>query len=148
MMISKKTLFNPVYCFILCIVGFSIFNCKPEEETIDFDFTNGLEFSTDTILFDTVFTGVGSATKRLKVFNPSQNALKISSIKLGGGNSSSYKILVNGTEPNNSEDLLILGKDSILILIEVFIDPQDEDSPYLINDSIIFETNGITQQVK
>lgn len=147
-MISKKTLFNPVFYFILCIVGLSIFNCKPEEEIIDFDFTNGLEFSTDTVLFDTVFTGVGSTTKRFKVFNPSKNALKISSIKLGGGNSSSYKILVNGTEPNNSEDLLILGKDSILILIEVFINPQDENSPYLVNDSILFETNGIIQQVK
>ncbi|MCK5702237.1 MAG: right-handed parallel beta-helix repeat-containing protein, partial [Cyclobacteriaceae bacterium] len=146
-MIYKKALFNPVYFFILLIVGLSIFNCKPEEEILDFDFTHGLEFSTDTVLFDTVFTGIGSATKRIKVFNPSQNALKISSISLGGGNSSSYKILVNGTEPNNSEDLLILGKDSILILVEVFINPQDENSPYLVHDYIQFETNGITQQI-
>lgn len=147
-MLSKKIFFNPVSYFILCIVGLSFFSCQPEEEIIDFDFTNGLEFSTDTILFDTVFTGAGSTTKRLKIFNPSQNTLKISSIKLGGGNSSPYKILVNGTEPNQSEELLILGKDSILILVEVFIDPQDKNSPYLVNDSILFETNGINQQVK
>lgn len=147
-MISSKVLFNPVSFFILLIAGLSIFNCKPEEEIINFDFTHGLEFSTDTILFDTVFTGIGSTTKRIKVYNPSQNALKISSITLGGGNSSSYKILVNGTEPNNSEDLLILGKDSVLILVEVFIDPQDENSPYLVHDSIQFETNGIMQQIK
>ncbi len=147
-MILKKIFFNPGSYFILCIVGLSFFNCQPEEEIIDFDFTNGLGFSSDTILFDTVFSGAGSTTKRLKIFNPSQKALKISSIKLGGGNSSQYKILVNGTEPNQSEELLILGKDSILILVEVFIDPQDKNSPFLVNDSILFETNGITQQVK
>lgn len=147
-MISEKFFFNPVSYFILCIVGLSFFNCQPENEIIDFNFSNGLEFSTDTILFDTVFTGAGSSTKRLKIFNPSQNALKISSIQLGRGNSSSYTILVNGTEPNQSEELVILGKDSILILVEVFIDPQDINSPYLVNDSILFETNGINQNVK
>ena len=71
-MIYKKALFNPVSFFILLIVGLSIFNCKPEEEILDFDFTHGLEFSTDTVLFDTVFTGIGSATKRIKVFNPAK----------------------------------------------------------------------------
>lgn len=145
---SKKIFLNPVLYFMLCIVGFSFYNCKQEEEIIDFDFTNGLEFSTDTVLFDTVFTGAGSSTKRLKIFNPNHNALIISSIKVGGGNASAYTILVNGTEPKQSEELLILGKDSILILVEVFIDPQSNNSPYLVNDSIIFETNGIQQDVK
>jgi hypothetical protein len=147
-MISKNILFNPVSYLILCFAGLSFYNCTPEEEIIDFEFTSGLTFSTDTILFDTVFTGAGSTTKRLKIFNPSQNALKISSIELGGGNASAYRILVNGTEPYQSEELLILGKDSILILVEVFIDPQDESTPYLVNDSIIFETNGMSQDVK
>lgn len=148
MVSKKKILFNPVSYFIFCIVGLSFFNCQPEEEIINFDFTNGLKFSTDTVIFDTVFAGAGSTTKRLKVFNPSQNALIISSIKLGGGISSSYKILVNGTEPIHSEELLILGKDSILILVEVFIDPQNENTPYLVTDSILFETNGINQHVE
>jgi hypothetical protein len=147
-MIFKRKVIHPVSLIIVFFVGITIFNCKPEEEIIDFEFNNGLEFSTDTILFDTVFTGIGSATKRLKVFNPSQNALIINSIELGAGKSSSYRILVNGTEPYSSEDLLILGKDSMLILVEVFINPQDEDSPFLVNDSIIFETNGIMQDIK
>ncbi len=147
-MIPKKTFTNPVVYFILLLAGLSISNCKPEEEIINFDFTSGLEFSTDTVLFDTVFTGIGSVTKRIKIYNPSKNALEISSIKVGGGASSPYKILVNGTEQATSEDLLILGKDSVLILIEVFIDPQDENSPFLVNDSILFETNGNIQNVK
>ncbi len=147
-MIFKRKVFHPVSLIILLAVGITFFNCKPEEEIIDVDFNNGLEFSTDTIFFDTVFTGIGSATKRFKVFNPSNNALIINSIELGAGKSSSYRILVNGTEPNSSEDLLILGKDSVLILVEVFINPEDEDSPFLVNDSIIFNTNGISQNIK
>ena len=147
-MIFKRKVFHPVSLIILLAVGITIFNCKPEEEIIDIDFSNGLEFSTDTIFFDTVFTGIGSATKRFKVFNPTKNALIINSIELGAGKSSSYRILVNGTEPNSSKDLLILGKDSVLILVEVFINPEDEDSPFLVNDSIIFNTNGISQNIK
>lgn len=147
-MFLKKTLINPVHYFILFLIGISVFNCKPEEEIIDFDFSNGLAFSTDTILFDTVFTGVGSATKRLKVFNYNEKALIISDIKLGKGNSSAYNIIINGTEPQHSEDLYVLGKDSLLILVEVFIDPQNENSSYLVKDSIVFETNGFQQDIK
>lgn len=147
-MIAKITLTNPVIYFILLVAGLSVLNCKPEEEIIDFDFVNGLEFSSDTVLFDTVFTGVGSATKRMKIYNPSKNALKITNIKIAGGEASPYNILINGTEPGALEEVLILGKDSVLILVEVFIDPQNKNTPFLVNDSIMFETNGNIQHVK
>jgi len=147
-MFFLKALMNPVNLFVLFIVGTSLLNCVPEEETIDFDYANGLVFSSDTILFDTIFSGAGSTTKRLKVFNPNNKALKIERIELGLGISSPYRILVNGTELNYSEDILLLGKDSMLILVEVFIDPQDENSPYLVQDSLVFKTNGKNQDVK
>lgn len=123
-------------------------NCEPDEEIINFDFTGGLVFEKDTILFDTVFSGVGSTTRRLKIYNPSTNALKISNIKLGKGTSSSYTILIDGTEEDFAEDLIILGKDSLLILVEVLIDPMNDDTPYLVKDSIVFETNNKRQDVK
>jgi hypothetical protein len=123
-------------------------NCKPDEEIINFDFSGGLVFEKDTVLFDTVFAGIGSTTRRLKVYNPSSNALKISNIQLGRGTSSSYKILIDGTEADFANELVILGKDSLLILVEVLIDPKNDDTPYLVKDSILFETNNITQDVK
>jgi len=145
---SIKNSLNPVSFIILFLFGCVFFQCKPEDEVFDFSFSNGLTFSADTILFDTVFTGVGSTTKRLKVYNQSKQALKISNIQLAGGASSPYKIYVNGIETIQSEDIGILGKDSLLMLIEVFIDPLDKNSPYLVNDSILFETNGISQDIK
>lgn len=144
----RKSINNPSILIIIIIIGLSCLHCQPEEEILNFDHTGGLVFEKDTVLFDTVFTGVGSATRRLKVYNPSSNALEISSIEVGGGSSSSYDIIINGTQQNSAEEILLLGKDSLLILIEVFIDPQDEDTPYLVNDSIVFQTNGIQQNVK
>ncbi|NJO89523.1 MAG: hypothetical protein HC831_11675, partial [Chloroflexia bacterium] len=64
---------------------------------------------------------------------------------IGRGMSSPYKMYVNGIESIQLRDIGILGNDSILILVEVFIDPQNENSPYLVNDSIVFETNGKKQ---
>lgn len=46
-----------------------------------------LEFSSDTVLFDTVFTSIGSITLPLKVYNLNEQAVQIESIELmnGGG---------------------------------------------------------------
>jgi len=50
-----------------------------------------LSFSNDTVLFDTVFTTIGSATKQLIVKNPYKSSIRISSIYLAGGESSPYR---------------------------------------------------------
>jgi len=147
-MSSKNFFANPVFFFVCFIIGTSMFNCVPEEEILDFDYTNGLAFSSDTVLFDTVFTGVGSVTKRFKAYNLNRNAVKVDNIRLGLGQSSSYEVIVNGSVLDESQEITILGQDSVLILVEVFIDPQDDNQPYLVRDSIIFETNGIVQDVK
>ena len=43
-------------------------SCKKEDDIIT-DSSAKLEFSVDSVLFDTVFTTVGSITKQLKVYN-------------------------------------------------------------------------------
>ena len=145
---STRTFFHPIVWMLLVGSAIAFLRCVPEEEIIDPDFTDGLQFSTDTIMFDTVFTGAGSTTRRLKVYNPNDKAVRIDRIGLGKGSSSSFRILINGTEPGQSEELVVLGKDSVLILTEVFIDPRDEDNAFLVRDSIVFETNGTVQDVK
>ena len=44
-----------------------------------------LEFSLDTLRFDTVFTERGSATRILKVYNPNDESVRISRIALERG---------------------------------------------------------------
>jgi hypothetical protein len=147
-MMARNYFSVPLFLTVLFIAALLNYRCKPEEEIIDIEFLGGLQFSNDTVFFDTVFSGAGSTTRRLKVFNPSPNAQKIRSIRIGGGSTSPFKVILNGFQIENQEELTLLGGDSTLLLIEVFIDPKNENSPYLVKDSIVFETNGGLQNVK
>lgn len=136
--------FISIACTVLCLT----FACLPEEEIITYNPEAKLSFSKDTVLFDTLFSTVGSITKSFKVYNPSQNAVVINSIELAKGNSSAYKIYVNGEQNTHFTNVPLLGDDSLLILVEVYIDAQDEDLPFLVKDSLIFNTNQNLQNVK
>lgn len=107
-----------------------------------------LSFSTDTVAFDTIFTSIGSVTKRFIVRNQNPNALIIDNIFVGKGNDSPYSITVSGYESNIVENQQILGNDSLLVLVTVEIDPSDESLPFIVRDSVVFITNGNVQDVK
>ena len=62
---------------VLIITGLGL-SCKKDKE-----FTKDhLDFSADTLLFDTVFTTVGSVTKRFKVYNKNVGKIRIDEIEL------------------------------------------------------------------
>ena len=65
--------------FLLLAILF--FACKPEQ-LITTDPSAKITFSKDTVLFDTVFTTVGSVTKRFAIYNKNKNAINISNIHL------------------------------------------------------------------
>lgn len=132
----------------IVILGFGAIACTPTEEDITFDSSASLRFSTDTVLFDTLFTSVGSITRRFRIYNDNDNALLISSISLEGGEDSPYTLLVNGRAGTEFQDIRILGNDSLLLLTEVTIDPMDEALPFLVRDQVDFVTNGNQQNVK
>ena len=106
-----------------------------------------LNFSTDTVMFDTVFTSLGSTTGVLRVHNPSENPIKISSISLAGGPQSDYRINIDGEATFGLTDVEILGNDSLYIFVRVTIDPTDVNNPFVVQDSIVFMTNGNQQDV-
>ncbi|MFA6923157.1 MAG: choice-of-anchor Q domain-containing protein [Bacteroidales bacterium] len=141
-MILKKILLR-----ILIFVFFvsMLFSCRKEPALLDK--TSMLSFSSDSVLFDTVFTTVGSTTKQLKVYNHSNKKILISSIKLGKGQSSNFKMNINGTPAISLSNIEIAAKDSMYIFIKVTVDPNNQNSPLVISDSIIFETNGKIQDV-
>ena len=55
-----------------------------------------LNFSTDTLRFDTVFTALASATQAIKIFNPQNERVVLSSVRLEGGNASFFQLNVEG----------------------------------------------------
>ena len=67
-----------------------------QKDVLITDSSAQLTFSNDTILFDTVFTTVGTVTKNFKIINPHNQPINISSIDLASGTSSDYRINVDG----------------------------------------------------
>lgn len=129
------------------LLALHFFSCTPKEEMLSTSANDRLLFSEDTIFFDTLFATVGSITKRLIVHNPNKNRVRVSSIRLAGGSNSPYTIIVNGRNGPVVSDLDILGNDSIYVLIKVLIDPSNQNLPFLVSDSIVFNTNTNKQKV-
>ena len=106
-----------------------------------------LTFSSPDVSFDTVFTTIGSATRYFKVYNKNSQAIKITSLKLGGGINSNFRINVDGVATITSNAIEIAANDSVYVFVAVTVNPTNSNSPLVIMDSIIFETNGNLQKV-
>jgi hypothetical protein len=106
-----------------------------------------LTFSTDTVLFDTVFTTIGSTTSYFMIYNRNDEALKIDKILLANGRASNFRINVDGRKGDSFSEIPIWKKDSLFVMVEVTVDPNDDNTPFVICDSVIFITNGIAQSV-
>ena len=104
-----------------------------------------LEFSKDTVYFDTVFTGIGSAARYLIVYNRHDLPVNLSEIKIAKGIESNYRINVNGIPANELYDIEIGPNDSIFIFVDVNIDPSQDEM--IEHDQILFYTNGNAQDV-
>jgi len=107
-----------------------------------------LSFSADTIMFDTIFTTIGSTTQNLRVYNPYNENILISRIKLGGGDMSNFRLNVNGELVNEAYEIEIPARDSIYIFVEVTVDPNGQALPMVVQDSIEFTTNANVQDIK
>lgn len=107
-----------------------------------------LEFSSDTVVFDTVFTTIGSITQSLVIRNTTKSRINISKIKLARGKASPFRLNVDGTATEEYNDMEIAANDSAYIFIKVTIDPNNANSPLIESDSIVFQTNGNVQDVK
>ena len=108
-----------------------------------------LSFSLDTLHFDTVFTEVGSATRSFRVYNKHNQPIRISKIYMEKGNTTFFRMNADGIPGNPIEDIDIWPNDSIHVFVETTIDPNQplSVSPFVVEDKIIFETNGNTQSV-
>lgn len=122
-----------------------LFSCEDEKYLSS---TNvKLSFSVDTVMFDTVFTTVGSTTQHLKIYNPYDQKILISSVKLAKAETSNFRLNINGISANEIQNLEIAPFDSLYIFVEVTIDPSGQNLPLVVKDSIEFVTNSNLQDV-
>lgn len=137
--------FKTLGCFLVVLSVF-FYSCK--KDVILTDSAAKLEFSADSVLFDTVFTQIGSTTKVFKIYNRNNQKLTISRIYLGTGSVSQFRLNVDGVSAIQHSDIEILAKDSLFVFIQVTVNPTGVNSPLLIKDSVVFETNGNIQDIK
>lgn len=140
---------------LLLLIGFtlSLTSCRN-----DFEFepsSGGLEFSRDTIYLDTVFSNIGSSTYTLKVYNRSNKDISIPSIRLKKGDTSRYRLMVDGNGQGNGaqpgkifNDVELLAKDSLFIFIETTVSSTEANpDDFLYTDEIEFLSSSGTQEV-
>jgi hypothetical protein len=138
-----------IISFVILLVSFVILialnSCNKNSFTTDP--SDLLEFSTDTVQFDTIFTNIGSATNYFVVRNSNQSkSIKIDRIFVAGELSSKYRLNIDGVSTNNYNDYEIAPGDSLFIFVEVTIDPNGDEM--IEEDSVIFVSNGNVQNVK
>lgn len=132
--------------FLLAIITMSFAACNKDED-ITFDPNAKLSFSTDSVLFDTVFTSIGSTVRRFKIFNYNEKAINLDEIKIGGGANSPFFINVNGRPMVDGKNLKINGKDSINVLVRVNINPTLANQPFIVEDSLLMFFNGKREKI-
>jgi hypothetical protein len=123
-----------------------VYACIPEDEVFTDDFTLKLEYSTDTVNFDTIITDLPSITKRFKIYNPHKNAINIASIRLEGSNSP-YFLSIHGEQANNYNNIRILGGDSLLVLVNSEIATQNSDASFTIVDAVSVEYHSYQDRI-
>ena len=126
----------------------------------DFEFTPStgtLTFSKDTVYLDTIFSNIGSSTYTLKVYNNSDDDILIPSLKLSNGQTSNYRMNVDGMIGTGTligkefENVELLAKDSMFVFIETTIDIQPlvaNETQFLYTDAIEFGSGANTQKVE
>jgi len=101
-----------------------------------------LKFSTDTLSFDTIFTSYGSFTISMRIHNPQNQKIVLSSVRLGNGAASFFRLNVDGFAGSEVNNIEIAANDSAYVFATVKIDPNNDNTPFYIEDKLIATLNG------
>ncbi|MFZ2285554.1 MAG: hypothetical protein WAV93_01070 [Bacteroidales bacterium] len=128
---------------ILLFITAACLGCDPLANPV----AGRLTFSSDTVSFDTVFSGVGSSTMEFRAINSENDPLLIDHIWLAGGEDSPFRLNINGEPGNEAEEIVLARNDSIFVFVEVTIDPTGNDAPLAIVDSVNFVSGSYAGRV-
>ena len=138
---------NKLFIIIISFLVLSFsYSCR--KDSVETASNAKLSLPVDTIMFDTVFTTIGSVTKRFTIHNNNSNKLVISNISLTHGANSQFRINVDGVAGYTHNNVEINGHDSLFVFVEVTVDPNSILSPFVVEEQINFSTNGNLQKVE
>lgn len=114
-----------------------ISGCTPENNNLP-----TITVSRDTIIFDTVFTNMGSMTKIFLIRNNSNETVNLDRVYIPSGDSGPYRFNVNGYPGPSVTDLELEAHDSMYVFVEVTLNPNGGNNPLIVEDSIVVEYNN------
>ena len=130
----------------LLFVSVLFFACKKDSFITSPDAS--VFITADTVKYDTVFVAAGSVTQSFKIINENNQKLRLSSVKLMGGTASKYKMNVDGVPTTEASNIEIEANDSIYVFVQVNVDPNAANLPFVIRDSIQVSYNGKDELVQ
>lgn len=128
------------WLYFIAILFLGMYSCKKDSFISSSNAT--IFISSDTIKYDTVFVATGSITQSFKIFNTNNQKLLLSQVKIMGGSQSPFKININGIAANQLDNIQIAANDSIYVFVSVTINPNSENLPFIVSDSISINYNG------
>ena len=100
-----------------------------------------LVLSKDTLSFDTVFTGAGTGTEIVMLFNPTKTVQYLERVWLESG--IDFHINIDGeTQTEHMSEIAIAAGDSAYIFIKVYIDPTDASAPLYKEDNLFIQSRS------
>ena len=107
-----------------------------------------LDFSQDTIAFDTLISTIPSSTKTLYAFNNNENGMRITTIQLENGAGSHFRVNVDGRFLSGGiwHNFEVLHHDSLVIRIEMTPPEAGTNEPLYFKDRLLFTLENGAQQ--
>lgn len=119
-----------------------------EQEPFQSGRSGDFTFSADTVMFDTIFTSLGTTTHKLLIKNPGNSNLEIDSIYLSNQGRNGFIVNINGITQLPARKIIIDPKDSLFVFIQAYIPASENGNPFLNEDSLMVTSGRITKNVK
>ncbi len=137
---------------VTLVLGFLILLLAGCRNDSYFSGKNSLQYSTDTVWFDTVFTRKPgssypiSVTKIVSIKNPEKLPV-MASFGLAGGSSSPYRVSVDGKTGIDIQNVEIGAEDSVFIFVQCKLEANNQNYPLLVVDSLLAKVNGNQRKI-
>lgn len=132
--------FIGVFFYFLCSI---IVGCESEYSTPSS--LSALEFSTDTLSFDSLFVGDQSENLVLRLYNRSKDNLLIDQILLEGGENAHYSINIDGISSPSLMNVQLAAKDSLYIFVNFFCNHTMLENTMEVTDRVTLRVGSMTK---
>lgn len=135
--------------FFITGVSFALFTGSCRKFSFTEDPSAQVLLSRDSILFDTVFTTIGSATRSFKIYNPFDEFISIDKIEIERLSGNQFQMNVDGQSGTSFENVEIAPGDSLYVFVNVTVNPDEpvSVSPFIIRDYIRISNGTSSQRV-